>query len=129
MTLPENVQGLRILVVGETFLIAEAIRAQLESCGCKVVGPAAQVARAMELASDYALDGAVLDVNIDDDLSFPVAAALQERGVPVVFLTAYEDASLIPTELRSLPRLSKFSDYDELTAVLATNCCRREPRI
>ena len=65
MTLPENVQGLRILVVDDTFLIAEAIRDHLKSCGCKVVGPAAHVPRAMELASDsdYALDGAVLATN------------------------------------------------------------------
>jgi len=118
MTKP-NLHGLRILVVEDAFLIAETIRDHLEGCGCEVVGPAARVRSALDLMEANTLDGAVLDVNLGDELCFPVAAALREAGVPVVFLTGYDDDSILPKDMRDLPRLSKPFDCGELTRTAA----------
>ena len=59
----------------------------LVSCGCRPVGPVATVHQALRLASDESLDGAVLDVNLRDQMVFPVAEELARRGVRVVFAT------------------------------------------
>ena len=124
MATPTGLRGLKVLVVEDLFLLGETIRDHLESCGCEVVGPAASLQRALELAIGTSLDGAVLDINLDGELSFPVAACLEASGVPFVFLTGYDDPSIVPAEFRSLPHLTKPCDYAELTAALANAFCK-----
>lgn len=98
--------GLRILVVEDTWLVAEVIMDQLRDEGCEIVGPASRLKRALEFAREANFDGALLDVNLAGEYCFPVAQVLGERGIPFVFLTGYgEDA--IPAEYRSMPRLMK----------------------
>ena len=99
--------GLRILVVEDNFLAAEVVRDALESTGCTVVGPVGRIADGLRLAEQEALDGAVLDVNLNGDWCFPIAEALRRRDVPFIFLTGYDDAAIIPVELRPARRLSK----------------------
>ena len=99
--------GLRILVVEDMLLLAEVLRDQLEDCGSTVVGPVSRLSEAMALAREERLDGAILDVNLGGQLSFPVANILRERDVPYVFLTGYDDAHLFPDEYRAAPRLGK----------------------
>ena len=41
------------------------------------------------------LDGAVLDINLRDEMVFPVADALKERAISFVFATGY-DLSIVP---------------------------------
>jgi DNA-binding response OmpR family regulator len=82
-----SLQGLRILVVEDNFLVAGVIRDMLAASGCMVVGPVARVADGVRLASEEALDGAVLDINLNGDRCYPVARALRDRGVPYLFLT------------------------------------------
>jgi hypothetical protein len=36
----------------------------------------------LDIARDAALDGAILDINLDGKLSFPIGAMLSERGIP-----------------------------------------------
>jgi CheY-like chemotaxis protein len=99
--------GLRILVVEDNFLAAEVVRDTLESNGCTVVGPVGRIADGLRLAEQEALDGAVLDVNLNGDWCFPIAETLRRRDVPFIFLTGYDDAAIIPVELRRARRLSK----------------------
>jgi len=112
----EELNGLRILVVEDNFLVAENLRELLHARGCDVVGPAPRVDQALDLVSGRELDGAVLDVNLGGDDCFPIAAALRERDVPFVFLTGYDDNTLIPAEYRQAPRLSKPVDEGRLVA-------------
>jgi AmiR/NasT family two-component response regulator len=56
--------GRRVLVVEDEFLAALTTVDFLESIGCEVVGPAARLSPALELAQSEALDAAVLDINI-----------------------------------------------------------------
>ncbi|SEP50759.1 CheY chemotaxis protein or a CheY-like REC (receiver) domain [Rhodospirillales bacterium URHD0017] len=98
--------GLRILVVEDNFLAAEVIRVVLEDNGYTVVGPVGRVDDGVRLAEAEALDGAVLDVNLNGDRCFPIAETLRGRGVPFMFLTGY-DSSSIPAELRDTQRLGK----------------------
>ena len=115
----KSLNGVRILVVEDNFLAAEVVRDLLESGGCSVVGPVGRIADALRLAENEALDGAILDVNLNGERCFPIALALRQRGVPFVFLTGYDDETIIPVELRPTPRLGKPVFGPQLLAVLA----------
>ena len=99
--------GLRVLVVEDNFLAAEVVRDALERSGCTVVGPVGRVADGLRLAEREALDAAVLDINLNGDRCFAIAEALRGRDVPFVFLTGYDDAAVIPADLRDTLRLGK----------------------
>src|ERR1039458_7572574 len=82
--------GRRVLIVEDEFLVSLATTDLLESIGCEIVGPAASLATAVQLAQLEALDAAVLDINIAGELIWPAAAELQHRRVPLsVCLSAY----------------------------------------
>ena len=93
-------QGRRILVVEDEYLIAEDVRDELEGAGAIVVGPAPTVGRALRLIADEpALDAAVLDVNLGSEKSFPIAEALKARAIPFLFATGYNSGD-VPDEWR-----------------------------
>jgi CheY-like chemotaxis protein len=112
--------GRKILVVEDNFLIAEHLCSMLENQGCDVVGPVPRLAQALALVrSGEAIDGAVLDINLDGQLCFQAAAVLAERGVPFLFLTGYDDRAIVPGEFAARPVLSKPLDERRLIEMVA----------
>ncbi len=87
-------KGKRILVVEDEALIAVMVEDMLVDMGAEVVGPAATIDDAVELARNEALDAAVLDVNVRGQRIDPVADTLMARGVPVLFATGYGEVKL-----------------------------------
>lgn len=82
--------NLRVLAVEDESLVAMQLEDILDELGCVVVGLAMRVRRAMEMLDrGDAIDVAVLDVNIAGEKVFPVAARLEEAGVPFLFATGY----------------------------------------
>ncbi len=114
----KSLEGLRILVVEDNFLAAEVVRDALESTGCTVIGPVARLEMGLQLAEQQQIDGAVLDINLNGDRCFPIAEALRQRGVPFIFLTGYDDAAIIPVELRPVRLLGKPILGSQLVAAL-----------
>ena len=101
-------EGLKVLVVEDDFIVAFDMQSILEEQGALVLGPAASVTEAQALLQREVPDLAVLDVNLNGEYVFPVAEALVARGVPFVFATAYaDDDRLFPGTLRAAPRLAK----------------------
>jgi CheY-like chemotaxis protein len=82
----------RVLVVEDEMTIALLIEDMLTDLGHEVVGLAMRLPQAMELAATAIVDLAILDVNLDGRMSFPVADLLSARGVPFVFATGYGSA-------------------------------------
>ena len=89
-------RSLRILVVEDEMTIALLIEDMLLDLGHTVVDLAMRLPQALALAETAQIDLAVLDVNLDGRLSFPVADALQARGVPFIFATGYGSAGVDP---------------------------------
>jgi len=87
--------------------------------GCEVIGPAPNLERGWRLSQQESLDGAVLDVNLGGELSFPIAVTLAERGIPFLFLTGYDDISVMPEEFRTVHRILKPFDFNDLVAIIA----------
>ena len=82
--------GARVLVVEDESLLAETLCDLVQNAGCEPVGPAATVAAALSLIDKAAIDVAILDIRLVWEMSFPVAYALRRRGIPLLFLTSYE---------------------------------------
>lgn len=115
-----NIHSLRILVVEDNLLTADSIQDLLETSGCEIVGPAATVDEALGLIANAVLDGAVLDINLAGELSFPVAAALIERDIPFLFLTGYDDL-VVPPQYRAMRRLEKPVDMRQLGEIVTSS--------
>lgn len=97
----------KILVVEDNYLVAELICDMLGDCDCEVLGPAPDIETAEEIVRGEQMNGALLDVNLAGKTSFSIAAALQERNVPFVFVTGYDQPAVFPDGLKSVPRISK----------------------
>lgn len=81
--------GLRVLLVEDEALNIIHAEDLLADLGHTVVEVATTLADGLEAARLLDVDLAVLDLNLSGTLSFPVAQALERRGVPFLFLTAY----------------------------------------
>ncbi len=101
-----SLEGLRILVVEDEFLLALEVEAALTSFGCAVTGPFAKLAKALDAARRTQLDGAVLDINLNGEMVYPLAEYLDLAGIPFVFLTGYVPSDL-PECFRHFRRLPK----------------------
>lgn len=95
----------RILVVEDEYFIAAELKRTLEKEGAVVVGPVGNLAAGLELA-DQPIDAALLDVNLGEAMSYPIADRLHDSGIPYMFLTGYDDWSL-PADYRNVARLAK----------------------
>lgn len=82
-------EGKRILIVEDEFLIAMTARDMVEEYGAIVIGPAATVRDALALANNENIDVALLDLNLQGQSSAAVAEALDARQIPIVFATGY----------------------------------------
>ena len=119
----EVVAGKRILVVEDEMVVAMLIEDILTDAGATVVGPAARVARALDLLGEEAVvDAALLDVNLAGEMTTPVAEELRRRGIPFAFATGYGAAG-VPEGFAGQPLLQKpFQERDlqeVMTRVLA----------
>jgi CheY-like chemotaxis protein len=97
MSVDEDFQGLRVLLVEDDSMICLLFEDMLADLGCKVVGTACDIRRAIELAQrDDSVDVAILDVNLGGQLVFPVADILSKRGIPILFATGMGACGLPP---------------------------------
>lgn len=116
MSHPELV-GKRVLVVDDELLVALLVEDMLSSVGCIVVGPFARVRDALVAVHTETFDVALLDVNVAGEMVFPVAHALEARGVPFLFLTGYGQAAL-PPDRPDWEACPKPFELDQLTQQL-----------
>jgi CheY-like chemotaxis protein len=98
--------------------MAWLIQDMLADLGCVAIGPAATVDQALGVIGAEAIDAAVLDVNLNGHMSYPVADALVARGVPFVFSTGY-DKDRLPERYGAVPVLQKPYHQSELSDALA----------
>jgi CheY-like chemotaxis protein len=98
MTLSSDaLTGRRLLLVEDDYFIAVDLKTWFEERGTQILGPVPSVSEALDLIARTAeIDAAVLDINLQDELVYPVAEALQARGVPFLFATGYDSGAVPP---------------------------------
>lgn len=99
--------GRTLLLAEDDYWIAQDMVGQLEAAGAEVIGPVASVKAAIELIDRTEhIDGAILDVNLQGVLAWPIADVLLQRGVRFVFASGY-DGSIIPAHYPGVARFQK----------------------
>lgn len=99
--------GRHILIVEDEYFLAFDLLKKLKATGALVIGPAASLDKAWQLVADAPqLHGALLDMNLQGTMVYPLADELLQRKIPFLFTTGY-DQLLIPPEFRDVPRLNK----------------------
>ena len=92
----------RVLIVEDDTMLAWNLEYLVQNAGYDVVGPAATLTDALRLAQSSDLDAALLDIRLaQDELVFPAAEILRQRGIPFIFTTAYS---------RDVPRSNGFKE-------------------
>lgn len=107
----------RILIVDDEPLISMMVEDWLVNLGHEVVGPARTLDHGLDLATSAPLDGAILDIRLGAVDSYPVAHALQARGVPFAFATGAGEAAAEDAFENPVVLLKPF-DFDAVKGVL-----------
>ncbi|MCZ4260024.1 MULTISPECIES: response regulator [Limimaricola] len=85
--------GVRVLLVEDECIVAMLGEDVLSEAGCRVT-VAMRLSEALRAAEESDLDVAILDVNLGNETSYPVAELLEERKIPFIFATGYASAGL-----------------------------------
>ena len=107
----------RILIVEDEILLTMALEALLHQEGYGQLAIVATVDDALEKVAAWAPDIAVLDLNLHGQKSFPVADALDERGVPFVIISGHSHG-IVPDRHSARPFLSKPFEPNMLLQVI-----------
>jgi DNA-binding response OmpR family regulator len=120
-----DLNGKRIVVVEDDYLLATDICRELRDLGATVLGPAPTPFYAAQLIGRRKIDAAVLDVTLHGTNVFRVADLLREQGVPILFATAH-DRNAIPPRFRDSCLLEKPLDRKRLLSEVVA-MTRRPP--
>ena len=117
----------RVLVVEDEALVAMSICDDLNELGWLPVGPYANLADAAQAAVSETFDVALVDINLHNEMSYPLIGRLMERKVPTALVTAYSEDG-IPDRFKTLLLMKKpyslaglSSLLDALTAKVRTS--------
>jgi CheY-like chemotaxis protein len=113
-----TIRGMRLLVVEDDLVLASLWADLFTDAGAQVIGPYASAEAALAMVQAGHLDAALLDIQVRDGDSFPVARTLQAIGVPFAFLSGSDRAD-VPAEFAGVPFLYKPVSAREVFAALA----------
>lgn len=99
--------GRRVLLVEDQTLIALSLEAELQACGLDVTARTATVQAALDSLDRDPPDLAVLDMNLSEGDSLPVAERLHQKRIPFVFATGYGTDLELPDGMQDIPVASK----------------------
>ena len=99
----EPLSGLRILVVEDSWHVAQAMTRLLTALGADLAGPAATTAQAKHLISENRPDVALVDFNLrGGELAHDLIDHLQDQGISVIVITGYEVIPLAPGKVATI---------------------------
>lgn len=102
-TRASNLNGLRVLVVEDSWQVSAAVKCLLEECGADVAGPVATAAAAARLASERTVDVALVDIRLRaGELAYDLIDQLHDRGIRIVVVTGYADVPLVQGKVKAV---------------------------
>jgi two-component sensor histidine kinase len=122
-----TLKGKRILVIEDEPLVSMDIEGCLTDSGSVIVGPASSVERACRLIETEKFDAALVDANLAGHPVDDVAAALDRKGIPFLFLTGYGRDSL-PKAYRGASLIGKPYTREQLVAATGRMVARKPER-
>nr|WP_315835048.1 response regulator [Bradyrhizobium prioritasuperba] len=98
--------GSNVLLVEDEVIVAMTMNDILTDLGYSVQGPLGRLSDAFASALEHRPDVAILDVNLNGEMIYPLAEFLIEKNVPVLLVTGY-GADGIDRRFAKLPLLQK----------------------
>lgn len=92
----------RVLLVEDDVLNSMLIEESLILAGHQIVGPASTVSRALSLLDNEEIDAAIVDLQLNDEVSWDIGKKLDDLSIPWMFTTGHtldtidEDFSHVP---------------------------------
>jgi DNA-binding NtrC family response regulator len=105
-----QLDGLRVLVVEDSWDVGTGLKMLLETWGADIAGPVATTADARRLVLECAPDVALVDINLrNGERSYGLIDWLHERSIRIVVISGYPDvspakdkaAAILPKPLRA----------------------------
>ena len=97
----------RVLLVEDTMIIALDAEDVLLGLGATSVDIASTINEALRLIRTTPPDFALLDINLGDENSFPIALKLRALNIPFAFATGYGEQIEMPAALQNVPIIQK----------------------
>jgi DNA-binding NtrC family response regulator len=116
--------GCRVLVVEDEYILADDLKKELEVHGAKVVGPIGNLGVAQDQVSRDHFDVAVIDVKLGNKLAWSIADELMQQNIPFGFVTGY-GADAIPERFQHIMRWEKPWDMSKLTGDVGLLCAAK----
>ncbi|MCP9222196.1 GAF domain-containing protein [Erythrobacter sp. LQ02-29] len=110
-----------VLLVEDNMIIALDTEDILRGLGVKKVTTASSVARAIKALQEDAPDFAVLDYNLGQESSDPVAQELSDRKIPFALATGYGDMNDKFADLGAMGILQKPYGKEEVASLFASD--------
>ena len=120
-----SLEGARVLVVEDEFLIADDLARALRDVGAIPVGPVATIDEAEEIVRRQALDAAIVDLNLRGRMASDFARRLVSTGLPCLIVSGYDGAGLSES-ISGIARLEKPVSATVVIETLADQFARAE---
>ena len=117
----------RILILEDEPITALDLANAVGKAGGIVVGPSVTVAAALALLDEQDVSAAILDVNLPDGVSTPVAIRLLNRGIPVILHTGIGAPQELLQRYPDVPVYGKPANTDRLVEALSEILFERQP--
>jgi CheY-like chemotaxis protein len=113
----DALNGLRVLIVEDSWQVASGLERLLKTLGADVAGPVATSAEAERLISQRIPDAAVVDIHLrKGEKSYGLIDRLHDRGIRTVVITGSSDVLVRPGKVVGV--LQKPFDEELLLAAL-----------
>ncbi|MEL6904847.1 MAG: response regulator [Planctomycetota bacterium] len=107
-----------VLIIEDNPALAESMSFALSTFGWTVEGPATSADAARAALKKERFSIAILDVDLGNEYSWPIARQLREAGIPFAFVTGLADDEDVPEEFQNEVRLLKPVMPEALVEVL-----------
>lgn len=121
-----ELRGLRVLVVEDSWHVANALKSLLEELGVEVAGPAATLEDAERLSETREPAVAIVDINLKGKMAYGLIDRLHGRGVRIVVISGYAVPQIAEGKVAAI--LQKPFSAKSLLAILRQAAAGDEPR-
>src|SRR5581483_2283494 len=107
----------RLLLVEDELVVGMFMQELLETIGYRSTEPIGRLSDALAAAQRERFRGAVLDMNLNGEIVYPLAELLTAQKVPFIFVTGYAPRS-VDARFTAVPILQKPVLQDDLATIL-----------